>query len=136
MSEPTTPDFGPAVLQTLTAMVPTGMTQADLALELGLSAHLQMCAIELDDAIAEMWAVREAVLEASDLDASVEPIPFGGRTDRLGLLNMTIYLGSLVERAALAGACDREAIVERALTRPVLHQVRSAATDLRERRSS
>ena len=53
------------------------MTQADLALELGLSAHLQMSGIEVDDAIAQLWAVRQAILEAADMDPSTEPIPFG-----------------------------------------------------------
>src|SRR6202043_3654550 len=62
------PTFGPAVLRSLNTLVPAGMTQADLALELGLSAHLQMCDIEVGDAIAEMWAVRQAILEASDMD--------------------------------------------------------------------
>ena len=100
MITPETPEFGPAVLRSLPALVPAGMTQADLALELGLSAHLQTSAIDVDDAIAQMWAVRQAVLEAADMDASAEPIPFGGRNDRLGLLNMVIYLGNLVERAA------------------------------------
>ena len=76
------------------------MTRADLALELGLSAHLQACAIEVDDASAQLWAVRQAILEAADMDASTEPIPFGGRDERLGLLNMAVYLGNLVERAA------------------------------------
>jgi hypothetical protein len=117
-------------------MVPAGMTQSDLALELGLSAHLQTSCIELEDAIAQMWAVRQAVLEASDMDLSTEPVPFGGRSERLGLLNMVIYLGNLLERAATLRDCKREAIVDLALVRPVLQQLRAPAKHLRERRTS
>jgi len=132
--EPT--EFGPAVLRSLPTLVPVGMTEADLALELGLSAHLQMSGTEVDDAIAQMWAIRQAILEASDLDASIEPIPIGGRSQRLGLLNLTLYLGHLVERAAALQDCDRDTIVTRALGRPVIRQIRRTAADVRQLRSS
>lgn len=112
------------------------MTQADLALELGLSAHLQMSDIEVGDAIARMWAVRQAILEASEMDPAAEPIPFGGRCERLDLLNMAIYLGNLVGRAATLNDCDPDAIVARAMVRPVIRQVRASTTDLRQLRSS
>jgi len=112
------------------------MTEADLALELGLSAHLQMSGTEVDDAIAQMWAIRQAILEASGLDASIEPIPIGGRSERLGLLNLTLYLGHLVERAAALQECDRDTIVTQALDRPVIRQIRRAAADVRQLRSS
>jgi hypothetical protein len=103
------------------------MTEADLALELGLSAHLQMSGTEVDDAIAQMWAIRQAILEA---------IPIGGRSQRLGLLNLTLYLGHLVERAAALRDCDRDTIVTRALGRPVIRQIRRTAADVRQLRSS
>ncbi len=93
------------------------MTTADLALELGLTAHMQMSGTEVDDAIAQMWAIRRVILDASEMDASTEPIPFGGRSERLGLLNLAVYLGNLVERAATLHDCDRSAIVIRALDR-------------------
>jgi hypothetical protein len=112
------------------------MTRGDLALELGLSAHLQMSDIEVDDAIAQMWAVRQSVLEAGAMDPSAEPIPFGGRDERLELLNMVIYLGNLLERAATLNDCDRDAIVARALVRPVIQQLRAPSSALRQLRTS
>ena len=136
MTKPETTEFGPAVLRSLPALVPVGMIQADLALELGLSAHMQKSGTEVDDAIAQMWAIRQAVLEASDLDSSTEPIPLGGRSDRLGLLNLAIYLGNLIERAAVRQECDRQTIVIRALDRPVIQQVRRSVPDIRQLRSS
>lgn len=136
MVTPDIPEFAPSVLRSLPALVPAGMTQVDLALELGLSALLQVSDIEVDDAIAELWAVRQAILEASDMDPSTEPVPFGGRDERLHLLNVAIYLGNLVERAAVLNECDRHAIVARAMVRPVIHQVRVSRTALTQLRSS
>jgi hypothetical protein len=136
VSKPETVAFAPAVLRSLPVLVPTGMTQADLALELGLSAYMEMSDTELDDAIGQMWAIRQAVLEAGDMDVSTEPIPFGGSSARLGLLNLALYLGNLVDRAAAHQECAGGTIVARALDRPVLQQVRRAAPEVRQLRSS
>ena len=97
---------------------------------------MQMTATEVDDAVGQMWAIRQAVLEAAEMDASIEPIPLGGRSERLGLLNLVIYLGHLVERAAAHQEVDRQTIVDRALRRPILHQVRRPVPRVRELRSS
>jgi hypothetical protein len=131
-----TPEFGPAVLGNLPALVPDGMTEADLALELGLSAHLQTCGLEADEALDELWAVRQAILEATDMDPATEPIPLGGRSDRLGLLHITVYLGHLVHRAARHQGCEPESVVRRASLRPVLTQVRTPRAGLRRLRTS
>jgi len=131
-----TTEFAPAVLRSLAVLVPSGMTQADLALELGLSAHMQMSDTEVDEAIADMWSIRQAVLEAGEMDASIEPIPFGGRSQPTDLLHLAIYLRDLVDRAAAHQGCDVEAIVAGALSRPVLWQVRRAVPDVRQLRSS
>ena len=131
-----TSEFGPAVLRDLPWLVPLGMTEGDLALELGLSAHLQTSGIELDDAITQLWAVRQAILETSDIDATIEPIPFGGHSPRSSLLNLTVYLGNLVARAAAIQDCDRATIVARSLGVPLIRQVRRSAPDVRQLRSS
>jgi hypothetical protein len=136
VSKPETPGFAPTVLRSLPALVPQGMVQADLALELGLSACMQMSDTELDDALDQMWDIRRAVLEASDMDVSTEPIPFGGSSDRLDLLNLALYLGNLLDRAAAHGGCDIGTAVAGALDRPILHRVRAAPSAVRRLRSS
>ncbi len=136
MTTTETPEFAPAVLASLPALVPAGMTQPDLALELGLSAHLQASDIEPDDALSQLWAIRRAILEVADMDSSTEPVPFGGRDERLALLNMAVYLGNLVERAAALGHCDAQSVVERAGAHPVVHQVRRTGVDRRQLRTS
>jgi hypothetical protein len=136
VSKPETIDYAPEVLRSLHVLVPSGTTQADLALELGLSAWMHVSGTELADAISQMWEIRQALLEAGDMDAAIEPIPFGGSSDRLDLLNLAIYLGNLVERAAAHQECDKETIVAKALDRPVLQRVHMAAPEVRELRSS
>ena len=136
MSKPETVDFAPAVLRSLPALVPPGMFQADLALELGLSAYLAMSGTDVADAIGQMWAIRTAVLEAGALDPSIEPIPFAGSSDRLDLLNLALYLGNLVDRAAAHQGCDPATIVARALDDPTLRQIRRSGPAVRQLRSS
>jgi uncharacterized membrane protein len=136
VSKPETVEFAPAVLLSLPALVPSGMVQADLALELGLTAYMEMSGTELDDAIGQMWDIRTAVLEAGDLDSSTEPIPFGGSSRRIHLLNLALYLGNLVDRAAAHQGCDSTTIVARAMDRPVLQQIRRSLPDIRQLRSS
>ena len=83
MSKPDTVDYAPAVLRSLHVLVPSGTTQADLALELGLTAWMRVSGTELEDALRQMWGIRQAVLEAGDMDPGIEPIPFGGSSYRL-----------------------------------------------------
>jgi hypothetical protein len=136
VSKPETVDFAPAVLLSLPVLVPSGMVQADLALELGLTAYMEMSGTELEDAVGQMWEIRTALLEAGDLDAAIEPIPFGGSSKRLDLLNLALYLGNLVDRAAAHQNCDSTTIVARAMDRPVLQRVRRTVPDVRQLRSS
>jgi hypothetical protein len=70
------------------------------------------------------------------MDVSTEPIPFGGSSDRLDLLNLALYLGNLLDRAAAHGGCDIGTVVAGALDRPILHRVRAAPSAVRRLRSS
>ena len=135
MSEAQPIEFAPAVLRSLTGLVPSGTVHTDLALELGLSAWLRLSGTGLEDAHFLMLEIRRAVLEAADMDATTEPVPLCGRSQRLDVLNLAVYLGNLIDRAGSWAGCGPEVIVERAIGcldlegfRPVL--------ETRERRSS
>ena len=69
------------------------------------------------------------------MDAATEPIPLGGRSARLDLLNLVSYLGDLLDRAAAHRGCDRDTIVAQALDRPVLQRP-AGRPEVRELRSS
>jgi hypothetical protein len=136
MSKPETVDFAPAVLMSLPSLVPAGMMQADLALELGLTAYMQLSDTDVNEAIRQMWHIRTAILEAGEMDVVIEPIPFGGSSEQLDLLNLALYLGNLVERAAAHQDCDSVTIVARAMDRPVLQRIRPVLPEVRQLRSS
>jgi hypothetical protein len=83
---------------------------------------------DVDDALAAMWALRSALLEASEMDLATEPVPLHGVDSRLDLLNLAGYLQQLVARAT-ACAQDDGALTDRVLehlTR-VAHYGRSAS---------
>jgi len=131
-------DFGEAVLRNLEALVPLGTIQADLALELGLCAWMHQCETDLDDALDQLWEVRRAVLVAGRLDPATEPIPFRGREAQSALVNLVIYLGNLLVRAASNAGCDTVTLVDRAnerLASPAL-RTRFVGRRLPERRTS
>jgi hypothetical protein len=110
-------EFAPVVLRGLAELGPFDLSEADLALELGLSAWMRFSATTLDDARSTMLHIRSVLLEAGEMDSHSEPIPFSGRSPRLDMLNLAAYLGNLVERAAWSAQCDPEVIVERTIER-------------------
>jgi hypothetical protein len=128
--------FAPAVLRSLKVLVPSGQAGADLACELGLSAWMRLTDTDAEDAPRHLRAVRQAILEAGELDPSTEPIPMGGRSSRLDLLNQVVYLGDLLARAAAHQGCDADTVIALALDRPVVHQVAARPSRIRELRSS
>ncbi len=136
MSKSETIEFAPAVLRSLHILVPPGQTGPDLGCELGLSAWMRLTGTELEDASRHMWAVRQAVLDAGQMDAAIEPVPLAGRSPRLDLLNLVAYLSDLVVRAAAHQRCHPDVIVARSLDRPVLHRVGVTAPRVRQLRSS
>jgi hypothetical protein len=136
VSNPQNIDFAPAVLGSLHVLVPSGTTEADLALELGLSAWMRVSGIDLDEARSRMWDIREAVLDAGELDVATEPIPLGGRSSRLDLLGLALYLARLVERATAHLGCDRETMLDRAMPHPALRRVHVGRSDVQQLRSS
>src|ERR1700676_4008639 len=109
--------FAPAVLRGLAELGPFDLSEADLALELGLSAWIRFGAISLDDARSTLLHLRSVLLEAGEMDSGSEPIPFFGRSPRLDMLNLAAYLGNLVGRAAWSAQCDPQVIVERTIER-------------------
>ena len=128
--------YAVAVLRSLPVLVPPGMTVPDVALELGLSACMQMSGVEMDGAIDQMWDIRTAVLETATMDIAIEPVPLVSGPGCPALVNLAIYLGNLLDRAAHGLGCDREAVVARALDHPVLHRARPRVPSVRLLRSS
>jgi hypothetical protein len=107
--------FAPALLRGLSALGLADCSESVLALELGLSAWMRLGGVDLEHVQGQMLMIRDALLEAGEMDTRSEPIPFTGRSARLDTLHLASYLGTLVERAASCADCEPEMIVERAI---------------------
>jgi hypothetical protein len=111
----TSSNFGPALLRGLSTLGLADCSESVLALELGLSAWMRLGGVDLASARGQMMRIRDAVLEAGEMDTTSEPIPLSGRSPRLDTLHLASYLGTLVERAASCADCEPSQIVERAI---------------------
>jgi hypothetical protein len=107
--------FAPALLRGLSTLGWADCSESDLALEMGLSAWMRLGGVDLESARGQMLVIRDALLEAGEMDTSSEPIPLSGRSPRLDTLHLATYLGTLVERAANCADCEPSQIVERAI---------------------
>jgi hypothetical protein len=115
-TRPRDADLGELVLRGLVELgPPPPVAQTELCLELGLSFWIRRSGVSLEEAVAEMMAMRLALVESSGIDLATEPVPFGGADTRLAVLNLATYLRGLLGRAAAADPEDVGLIVERAL---------------------
>src|SRR6185437_1802179 len=115
MEKGATSRFGPALLCGLAELGPVDPFSGDLSLELGVSVWLRRSGTSLVDACAELLEARTAVLEASAMDPGTEPVPLVGRSPRLDVVNLALYVGDLLRRAAAAAGSSVQVVAERAI---------------------
>jgi hypothetical protein len=107
--------FAAVTLTGLAGLGPSPGPSPDLALQLGLSAWMRLSGVGLAEAASVLSDLRGAVLAATGLEHSGEPVPFRVPDPRQDLLLLAGYLGDLLSRAAATTGSDRPAIVARAL---------------------
>ena len=71
-----------------------------LSLPFGLSAWMKRADMDVNGAIESLLGLRSALLEASGLEASCEPVPMLARDRTTAALNLAAYLHGLLQRAA------------------------------------
>jgi hypothetical protein len=108
-------DFSTLVLRGLSDMGSPSDSEGELLLDLGVSVWISRSGECLEDAVGVMLAMRTALIKASGLDSTAEPVPFWGADPRLDVLNLATYLRGLIGRAAREAQCGPDAIVGRAL---------------------
>lgn len=108
-------DFSQQVLRGIVAIEPLRSEEKDLCLELGLSLWMRRSGTSIEEARRAMWGLRGALIEASGIDGSTEPIPLHGVDPRLDVVNLGAYLRRLIGRATARAQCDPGLLVERAL---------------------
>lgn len=92
--------FVPALLGGLAELGPVEPFSGDLTLELGISVWLRRSGTSLLEARGTLLEVREAILRVGGLDPSTEPVPLVGRSPRCDVVNLVVYVGGLLQRAA------------------------------------
>jgi hypothetical protein len=94
--------FGSALLSGLAELGPIEPFSGDLSLELGVSVWLRTTGTPLLEARGRLLHIRDLIIEVCGLDPATEPVPLVGRSPRNDVLNLVVYLGDLLGRAASA----------------------------------
>jgi hypothetical protein len=111
------PDFRRDVGDVIARLASADRAEGCLTPALLLSASLRRCGLDrdLEEACDELLVLRRALLQTAPLDAAHEPVPLVVGDRRQALLTLATYLDDLLDRAARAGGCRREEVVEAAV---------------------
>ncbi len=99
-------DFPTLVLR---GLVEIGHYEEELCLELGLSYWINHSDTRLDEAVPALLALRIALIRASGLDLSTEPVPFVGVNHRVDVVNLAVYLRGTHRPGGGGGTVQRRA---------------------------
>jgi hypothetical protein len=114
-SEDTGDDFRRALARGLIDLDLNYDVRENLTLQLSLSLWMRLAGADLALTRWELLELRRNVLDVSGLDSRTEPVPMHARDDARAVLNLSVYLLELIDRAAHAGDVGRTEIVESAL---------------------
>jgi hypothetical protein len=105
-------DFPSTLVRGLVTLEPSDPNKEDLSLTLGLSLWMHQSGTDLAEARATMLELRSLILELGGMDHQTEPIPLFGRTERVDVCSLAVYLGDLVQRAARTIRCEPDEMAE------------------------
>jgi hypothetical protein len=112
-----TREFASALGLGVVDWTPEDFADGALTLPFGLSAWMRQCAVDPDEACAAIWLLRDALVEVSGLHRATEPRPLMPADRKTAVLNMTVYLDSLVGRASRCAGSGRVQVLEAAVGR-------------------
>jgi hypothetical protein len=115
MERVTVSAFGPTLLGGLAELGPVDPFSGDLSLELGVSVWLRRSGASLLEARDRLLEARAAILEACGLDSATEPVPLVGRSPCLDVVNLALYVGDLLQRAAAVTGWSVQVAARRAI---------------------
>jgi hypothetical protein len=105
----------PAIAEGLARIEPGDLAPGTLLLSLSVSVLVRRAGADLATARRAMLDVRAAIIEAAGLEARTEPVPLLAGDQRTVVLHLSIYLDTLLDRAASVAGISRSAVIERAL---------------------
>lgn len=94
---------------------PEDFAERALTLPFGLSAWMRQCDVDPEEACSAIWLLRDALLEVSGLSRADEPRPLLPADRKVAVINMTVYLNSLVARAGRCAGTGRVEILRAAV---------------------
>jgi hypothetical protein len=107
--------FGSALLSGLAELGPVDPFSGDLSLELGVSVWLRTSRTPLLEARGRLLHIRELIIEVCGLDPATEPVPLVGRSPRNDVLNLVLYVGDLLRRAASVSERSVQGVARRVI---------------------
>jgi len=87
----------------------------DQVIPFGLTATMARHGAGAEDVIEAILALRSAVIAASGLDPTTEPVPLVVGDPKVAVVNLAVYLRGLLDRAATAASTDRATVSVRTL---------------------
>lgn len=108
-------DFARALGRGVVDWAPEDFVETALTLPFGLSAWMRQCAVDPEEACAAIWLLRDSLVEVSGLHRASEPRPLVPADRKVAVINMTVYLDSLVGRASRCAGTGRQEILAAAV---------------------
>ncbi len=108
-------DFARALGRGVVDWAPEDFVETALTLPFGLSAWMRQCAVDPEEACAAIWLLRDSLVEVSGLHRASEPRPLVPADRKVAVINMTVYLDSLVGRACRCAGTGRQEILAAAV---------------------
>jgi len=107
--------FGLFFGRDLATFAPEDLATERFSIELALSLWMRRTGTDRERIVPALLRLREALLDASALDAATEPVPLLPRHPAVALRSLCTYLYGLIDRAARSTGLGHIEIVEAAL---------------------
>lgn len=108
-------EFARALGRGVVDWAPEDFVETALTLPFGLSAWMRQCAVDPEEACAAIRLLRDSLVEVSGLHRASEPRPLVPADRKVAVINMTVYLDSLVGRASRCAGRGRQEILAAAV---------------------
>ncbi len=108
-------DLATLLIRGLVALDRDDLAEGNLSLELGLTLWMSRSGAGVHQVRSTLRALRSALLHASDLDETSEPVPLMAGDERTAVLHLAIYLHGLLQRSARSRGSSPAQIAEEAL---------------------
>jgi hypothetical protein len=108
-------DLPTLLLRGLVTLDEDDLAEGNLTLELGLTLWMTRAGSDLPGVRRALFALRQALLDASPLDEETEPVPLMAGDQRTAVLSLAVYTCDLLARAAASAELSPTLMAEETL---------------------